>query len=50
MLLNSCSDNNVSWSRDPVCVSLCNDYDCLYITGESDYRMGLEAVGNSSDV
>ena len=42
---------NVSWSRvSPVCVSLCNDFNCLYITGGSDHRMGLEAVGNSSDV
>ncbi|WP_407453266.1 chitobiase/beta-hexosaminidase C-terminal domain-containing protein, partial [Methanobrevibacter sp.] len=28
---------NVTWQRtSPVCVSLCNDYNCLYITGESD--------------
>ena len=42
---------NVTWSRTaPVCVSLCNDYNCLYITGESDHRMGREAIGNSSNV
>lgn len=42
---------NVTWSRTaPVCVSLCNDYNCLYITGESDHRMGREAVGNVSNV
>ena len=31
-------------------VSPCKDYNCLYITGESDHGMGLEATGNSSDV
>ena len=31
-------------------VYLCNDFNCLYITGESDHRMGLEAVGNDGDV
>ena len=42
---------NVSWSRvNPVCVSLCNDYNCLYITGESNHLMGREATGNASDV
>ena len=42
---------NVTWSRvSPVCVSLCNDYNCLYITGESDHRMGREATGNASSV
>ena len=42
---------NVTWSRTaPVCVSLCNDYNCLYITGESDHRMGREAMGNASNV
>lgn len=42
---------NVTWQRtSPVCVSLCNDYNCLYITGESDHRMGREAIGNSSGV
>ncbi len=42
---------NVTWSRiSPVCVSLCNDYNCLYITGESDHLMGREAIGNSSSV
>ena len=42
---------NVTWSRTaPVCVSLCNDYNCLYITGESDHRMGREAIGNSSNI
>ena len=42
---------NVTWSRvSPVCVSLCNDYNCLYITGESDHLMSREALGNSSGV
>ncbi|WP_458455812.1 hypothetical protein [Methanobrevibacter sp.] len=42
---------NVSWSRiSPTCVSLCNDYNCVYITGESDHNLGREAVGNSSSV
>ncbi|OEC94292.1 MULTISPECIES: nitrous oxide reductase family maturation protein NosD [Methanobrevibacter] len=42
---------NVTWSRiSPVCVSLCNDYNCLYVTGESDHGMGREAIGNISDV
>ena len=42
---------NVTWSRiSPVCVSLCNDYNCLYITGESDHGMGREATGNDSGV
>ena len=42
---------NVSWSRvSPVCVSLCNDYNCLYITGESNHLMGREAIGNATDV
>ena len=42
---------NVTWSRiSPVCVSLCNDYNCLYITGESDHGMGREATGNASGV
>ena len=47
----SASKFNVTWSRiSPVCVSLCNDYNCLYITGESDHSMGREAFGNSSDI
>lgn len=42
---------NVTWNRiSPVCVSLCNDFNCLYITGESDHLMGREAIGNSSSV
>lgn len=42
---------NVTWSRiSPVCVSLCNDYNSLYITGESDHNMGREAIGNISNV
>ena len=42
---------NVTWGRvSPVCVSLCNDYNCLYITGESDHGMGREATGNASGV
>lgn len=42
---------NVTWSRvSPVCVSLCNDYNCLYITGESDHGMGREATGNANGV
>ena len=42
---------NVTWARTaPVCVSLCNDYNCLYITCESDHRMGREANGNASNV
>lgn len=43
---------NVDWKRvAPVCVSLCNDYNCLYITGESDHGMGMEVQGeNSSSV
>lgn len=42
---------NVVWKRvAPVCVSLCNDYNCLYITGESDHGMGMEVCGNSTDV
>ena len=28
----------------------CNDFNCLYITGESDYRRGLEALGDDRDV
>lgn len=42
---------NVTWNRiSPVCVSLCNDYNSLYVTGESDHIMGREAIGNSSNV
>ncbi|WP_407453259.1 chitobiase/beta-hexosaminidase C-terminal domain-containing protein [Methanobrevibacter sp.] len=42
---------NVTWRRtSPVCVSLCNDYNCLYITGDSDHMMGREAIGNVSSV
>ena len=42
---------NVTWSRvSPVCVSLCNDYNCLYITGDSNHIMGREAVGNANSV
>ena len=42
---------NVTWSRIcPVCVSLCNDYNCLYITGESDHGMGREAIGNVTNI
>ena len=42
---------NVSWSRvSPVCVSLCNDYNCVYITGESNHIMGREDKGNMSGV
>lgn len=42
---------NVTWSRiNPVCVSLCNAYNCLYVTGEYDHGMGREAIGNISDV
>lgn len=42
---------NVTWSRiSPACVSLCNDYNSLYITGESDHNMGREAIGNISNV
>ena len=47
----SASKFNVTWSRvSPVCVSLCNDYNCLYITGDSNHIMGREAVGNASGV
>lgn len=42
---------NVTWDRiSPACVSLCNDYNSLYITGESDHNMGREAIGNLSNV
>jgi hypothetical protein len=42
---------NVTWSRiSPACVSLCNDYNSLYITGESNHLLGREAKGNMSDV
>ena len=47
----STSKFNVTWSRvSPVCVSLCNDYNCLYITGDSNHILGREAVGNASGV
>ena len=47
----SASKFNVTWNRiSPVCVSLCNDYNCLYITGDSNHIMGREAVGNASGV
>ena len=47
----SASKFNVTWSRvSPICVSLCNDYNCLYITGDSNHIMGREAVGNASGV
>ena len=47
----SASKFNVTWSRvSPVCVSLCNDYNCLYITGDSNHIMGREAIGNASSV
>lgn len=47
----SASNFNVTWERiSPVCVSLCNDYNSLYITGESDHNMGRETIGNHSDV
>lgn len=42
---------NVTWNRiSPVCVSLCNDYNCLYVTGECVHSMGREAYGNSTNV
>ena len=42
---------NVTWSRiSPACVSLCNDYNTLYITGESDHNMGRETIGNNTNV
>lgn len=47
----SASKFNVTWNRiSPVCVSLCNDYNCLYITGDSNHIMGREAIGNASSV
>ena len=47
----SASEFNVTWSRiSPVCVSLCNDYNTLYITGESDHNMGRETIGNNTNV
>ena len=47
----SASKFNVTWSRvSPVCFSLCNDYNCLYITGDSNHIMGREAIGNASSV
>lgn len=43
---DSANKFNVTWQRiTPICVSLCNDYNCLYITGESDHNMGREIKG-----
>ena len=42
---------NVNWQRtSPVGFSLCNDYNCLYITGESDHSMGMNVTGNVEDI
>ncbi|SDA68801.1 hypothetical protein SAMN02910315_02191, partial [Methanobrevibacter millerae] len=42
---------NVNWQRtSPVGFSLCNDYNCLYITGESDHSMGMTVAGNAEDI
>ena len=47
----SASNYNLTWKRiSPVCVSLCNDYNCLYVTGESDHTMGREAIGDESNI
>lgn len=34
----------------PATFSLCNDFNCLYVTGESDHGMGMTVIGNESDV
>lgn len=42
---------DVYWFRSsPVAFSLCNDFNCLYITGESDHGMGMTVGGRDSDV
>ena len=42
---------NVNWQRtSPVGFSLCNDYNCLYITGESDHSMGMTVAGDAENV
>ena len=42
---------NVTWYRSsPAAFSLCNDFNCLYVTGESDHGMGMTVIGNESDV
>lgn len=46
------ADNfNVSWSRTtPVMVSMNNDIERAYITGEMDHRMGMDVIGDPSNV
>lgn len=42
---------NVTWNRvSPVVFSMCNDYRSVYITGESDYGMGMKVQGNDSNI
>ena len=42
---------NVSWFRSsPTAFSLCNDFNCLYVTGESDHAMGMCVNGSDNDV
>lgn len=42
---------NVTWLRSsPAAFSLCNDFNSLYITGESDHGMGMCVNGSESDV
>lgn len=42
---------NVTWNRvSPVVFSMCNNYRSVYITGESDYGMGMKVQGNDSNI
>lgn len=42
---------NVTWNRTtPIMMSLCNDFDHLYGTGESDHRMGIDIYGDEKNV
>ncbi|BDZ72111.1 right-handed parallel beta-helix repeat-containing protein [Methanobacterium petrolearium] len=44
------SKYNVTWSRTvPVVVSVVDDANVCYVTGESDHRMGMDVIGNPAN-
>ncbi|SDA73503.1 hypothetical protein SAMN02910315_02459, partial [Methanobrevibacter millerae] len=51
MCTDDCIIETFNASRHlPVAFSLCNDYNCLYITGESDHSMGMTVAGDAENV
>nr|WP_302578329.1 right-handed parallel beta-helix repeat-containing protein [Methanobrevibacter arboriphilus] len=47
----SAKEFNVTWNRTtPVMISLNNDVTSVYITGESNHRMGMDVYGNESNI